>query len=51
MARRGYWQTVVAQRVRQVAGLKDIDQAITKIAEDLVDGLGGASDRLGGAGA
>lgn len=41
MARRDYWQTAAAQRVRQVAGLKDIDRAIAKIAEDLVDGLGG----------
>lgn len=41
MARQGYWKTAAAQRVRQVAGLKDIDRAIAKIAEDLVDGLGG----------
>ena len=41
MARRAYWQTAAAQRVRQVAGLKDIDRAIAKIAENLVDGLAG----------
>ena len=41
MARRRYWQTAAAERVRQVAGLKDIDRAIAKIAEDLVDGLVG----------
>ena len=46
MARQGYWQTAAAQRVRQVAGLKDIDQAITKIAEDLVDGLEGPPSDL-----
>ena len=39
MARRRYWQTAAAQRVRQVAGLNDIDDAIAKIVEDLMDGL------------
>ena len=46
MARRAYWQTAAAQRVRQVAGLKDIDRAIAKIAEDLVDGLAGPPTNL-----
>lgn len=41
MARRDYWKTAAAQRVRKVAGLNDIDRAIAKIAEDLMDGLGG----------
>ncbi len=41
MARRDYWKTAAAQRVRQISGLKDIDQAIAKIAEDLMDGLDG----------
>jgi len=39
--RRAYWQTAAAQRVKQVAGISDIDQAIAKIAEGLVDGLAG----------
>lgn len=39
--RRSYWQTAAAQRVRQVAGLEDIDRAVEKIAERLVDGLAG----------
>ena len=48
MARRGYWRTAAAQRVRGVAGLEDIDQAIAKIAEELVDGLVGPPTDLEG---
>lgn len=39
MARQAYWKTAAAQYVMQVAGLKDIDRAIGKIAADLMKGL------------
>lgn len=39
MVKRDSWRTVAAHRVRQIAGLKDIDRAVTKIAEELMDGL------------
>lgn len=39
--RRTCWQTATAERVRNAAGLKDIDRAVAKIASKLMDGLDG----------
>ena len=39
MRRQIYWKTIAAQRVKQIAGVDDIDLAIEKIVKDLLSGL------------
>lgn len=41
MRKRSYWNTAAAQRLKQDAGLEDIDLAIGKIAERQMEGLNG----------